>query len=155
MKLTNHKKENSYTIDTFVMRGTITMTCTEYENAIMFLLREYQKAVKKCDTYTRDSLSGLKLLAVPRLSSLGVCATKLIVKKYGLTGYKDQNYGIRVTDGFDSAYSDKTACAKCGNPNTMYFCNNDYCNVSQEKQGKCFSCGSQVEVDKDYHLNCK
>ena len=96
MKLTNHNKNNSYTIDTYVMRGTIEMTPQEWTRAYLWLWDQYQKAVKDIETYKRDSLSSLKR-ENGRLFSIGVLATRLIAKKYGLQNYKDQNYGIKLS----------------------------------------------------------
>ena len=97
MKLINHKKDNAYDIDTYVMRGTIEMTQKEYAKAFLFLRAKYHKAVKNCDTYVRDSLSSLDMFRGTGYISLGVCATSLIAKKYGLKNYKDINYGIKIT----------------------------------------------------------
>jgi hypothetical protein len=97
MKLTNHHKENSYTHNTYVMRGTIEMTREEYANAFQWLCRMYEKAVKECNTYVRDGLSSLLLQKDTQIFfSLGVTATKMIAKKYGLKNYKDVNYCIRI-----------------------------------------------------------
>ena len=96
MKLINHKRDNSYDIDTYVMRGTIEMTSDEYDQVYAYLKETYNQAVKNCDTYVRDSLSSLKYFMGIGYISLGVCATKLIVNKYHLESYKDQNYGIKV-----------------------------------------------------------
>lgn len=101
MRLTNHQKDNSYTIDTYVMRGTITMSLSEYKDAVEYLKRTYTRAVKLCDTYTRDSLSPFSFyyghIEKPiKPVCFGVCATQLLVTKYRLPNYKDQNYGIVI-----------------------------------------------------------
>lgn len=95
MKLINHKRDNSYDIDTYVMRGTIEMTPQEWTKAYLWLWGQYQKAIKDIDTYKRDSLSSLKR-DKGLLFSIGVLATSLLAKKYHLKGYKDQNYGIKL-----------------------------------------------------------
>lgn len=49
-------------------------------------------------------------------------------------------------------------CKKCGNPNTMYWCDN--CESNQEESGECLICGHtngvkyMVVPDEDYHDNC-
>ncbi len=49
-------------------------------------------------------------------------------------------------------------CKNCGNPNTIYWCDN--CESNQEHEGECFNCGHAdgvsyvVVLDEDYHLNC-
>lgn len=102
MKLINHKDSGSYDVDTYVMRGIIEMTTKEYKNCLDYLKKEDQKAVKKIDTYTRDSLSFMqhysgKVYETPKsIISVGVHATSLIAKKYGLKNYKDINYGIKI-----------------------------------------------------------
>ena len=96
MKLTNHRKDNSYTIDTYVMHGTIEMSRPEYQKVYLYLWGQYQKAIKDIETYKRDGLSSLGCTREKNLFSFGVVATKLIVKRFGLTGYKDQNYGIKI-----------------------------------------------------------
>lgn len=98
MKLTNHNKNNTYDIDTYVMRGTISMTDGEFFTAIKYLQAEYQKAVKNLDTYKRDSLSKLSSIHIDMKQTLciGVEATRLLALKYHLKGYKDQNYGIEI-----------------------------------------------------------
>ena len=104
MKLVNHQDKNCYDIETYVMRGTISMTMKEYEALELELYKRYKKALKKIDTYTRDALSqtleGIKEnrenMKIGRLVSFGVCATKLLVDIFGLKGYKEQNYGIKI-----------------------------------------------------------
>jgi len=96
MKLKNYNGDSFYTIDTYVMRGTIQMTHNEYDKVYDYLSKEKTKAIKNVDTYKRDSLYSLKK-ETKRMFSVGVCATKLIVDKYGLKNYKDVNYGIHVT----------------------------------------------------------
>ena len=95
MKLTNHNDNNSYDIDTYVMRGTITMTPKEWNDAYLYLWNCYQRGITNVETYQRDSLSSLKK-DKGLLFSIGVLATSLLVKKYHLKGYKDQNYGIKL-----------------------------------------------------------
>ena len=95
MKLINHKDSNAYNIDTYVMRGTIEMTPQEWTKAYLWLWGQYQKAIKSVDTYKRDSLSSLKR-EKGRLFSIGVLATSLLAKKYGLKNYKNINYGIKI-----------------------------------------------------------
>lgn len=96
MKLINHNKNNSYDIDTYVMRGTIEMTHKEYVKAYLWLWGQYQKAIKNVETYKRDGLSSLHDIENETLFCLGVTATSLLAKKYHLKGYKDQNYGIKI-----------------------------------------------------------
>jgi hypothetical protein len=98
MKLTNHNKNNSYTINTFVIHGTITMTRKEAEAVTAMLLNEYMKAVKRGDTYTRDSLKTFSMVRMgdASLICIGVRATELIAERYNLQGYKPINYGIKI-----------------------------------------------------------
>ena len=100
MKLINHNKNNSYDINTYVMRGTIEMTRKEFCKVFKYLTNEYHNAELNCITQTRDGLShavdGFK--STGNLFNLGVCATGLIVSKYGLKNYKQQNYGILITE---------------------------------------------------------
>lgn len=95
MKLINHKQNNSYNINTYIMRGTIEMTPKEWLKAYMYLWGQWQKAIKDIDTYKRDGLSSLDTKK-EQLFSIGVSATSLLVKKYHLKGYKNQNYGIKI-----------------------------------------------------------
>ena len=95
MKLQNHNKNNTYDIDTYVMRGTITMTPTEWQKAYLWLLDKKQKATKNIETYTRDSLASLEK-DKGLLFSIGVFATQRLAQKYKLKNYKDQNYGIKI-----------------------------------------------------------
>ena len=97
MKLTNHRKDNSYDIDTYVMRGTIEMTPKEWTKSYLYLCGQWQKAIKNIDTYKRDSLSSIILKSDKgQLFSIGVFATSLFAKRYHLKVYKDQNYGIKI-----------------------------------------------------------
>jgi hypothetical protein len=77
------------------MRGTIEMTPQEWTKTYLWLWGQYQKAIKSIDTYKRDSLSSLKR-DKGLLFSIGVLATSLVAKKYGLKNYKDINYGIKI-----------------------------------------------------------
>lgn len=104
MKITNHNKGN-YTFvspsDSSVMYGTITMTRKEYERAIAFLKRRYGTAKRYNHTYIRDSLAHvfnwtLKHYPQENRICLGVCATELLFKEYGLPRYKKQNYLIVI-----------------------------------------------------------
>jgi len=95
MKLINHNQNNTYEIETYIMRGTIEMSPKEWENSYLYLSEQYKKAVKNTETYTRDSLSSLKK-DKGLLFSVGVLATKLLAIKYKLKNYKDQNYGIKI-----------------------------------------------------------
>jgi len=95
MKLTNTSR--IYDINTFVMRGTISMTQEEWGKAYIFLKKRYSKAKKNCETYTRDSLYNIiKEEPKDKVFNIGIYATRLIVEKYGLKNYKDVNYGIRI-----------------------------------------------------------
>lgn len=105
MKLTNHKKDNAYTIPKSgtVVRGTITMTLNEYQDACAYLKRTQARASKVCDTYTRDALSVFSFFTgktgypTEKVICLGVCATQHIATHYQLKNYNpDINYGIRV-----------------------------------------------------------
>lgn len=96
MKLINHKKDNAYTIDTFVMNGTITMTYKEYVKVMKYLTETYEEAVKEVNTFVRDSLTHAIIPQHKDLFSFGVLATKLIAIHYHLKGYKSQNYGIQI-----------------------------------------------------------
>ena len=100
MKLTNHSDSNIYDINTYIMRGTISMTQEELLEVYPFLLRELKKAIKNVDTATRDGLWNIKDRFNHRRGKrkfcLGITATRLIVKKYNLKNYKDVNYGIKI-----------------------------------------------------------
>jgi len=105
MKLTNHNKNNSYTIpkESTIARGTITMTLAEYKDACSYLNRTYKRAYELCDTYMRDSLSlfsfftGDTTYPKEKIVCFGVCATEHIATHYQLKNYKhDINYGIEV-----------------------------------------------------------
>lgn len=95
MKLINHNKNNTYDIETYVMRGTIQMTSKEWKKSYLWLWGQYQKAIKDIETYKRDGLSSLKS-DKGLLFNIGVVATSLLVKKYKLNNYKNQNYGIEI-----------------------------------------------------------
>lgn len=101
IKLINHN--DYYDINGTVIRGTITMSSTDYKKTLDYLKKVYLKALKDCDTYKRDSLSFMqhytgKIYETPKsIISLGICATKLIVGRYKLKNYKDINYGIKIT----------------------------------------------------------
>lgn len=101
MKLINHKNGNYYECAGGIMRGTISMTIDEYKQSMRFLASERKRAIKKCDTAIRDGLAFVKGFAYvyshpSEPISLGVTATKLITKHFGLKNYKDQNYAIKV-----------------------------------------------------------
>lgn len=96
MKITNHNPNNTYDIDTYVMRGTIEMTPQEWREAYSFLQKKYKQAAQKTDTYPRDSLASIRKNS-GLLFSVGVPATQLLFKKYKLKNYKNQNYGIKIT----------------------------------------------------------
>ena len=100
MKLINHRRNNNfYDIDNYVMRGTITMTRAEFQNAMEVLQRRLNRAIKECDTYIRDGLMSKSWIVEPKaksLFSLGVVATKLIANQYGLKNHRKQNYGIQI-----------------------------------------------------------
>ena len=96
MRITNHNVKNSYDVNTYVMRGTITMTRKEYQKAFKWLQSEYSKAIENCETYKRDSLCSLHDVKGDGVVSLGVYASQMIAKKYGLKGYKNHNYGIKI-----------------------------------------------------------
>ena len=100
MKLKNHNKNNTYEIDSYVMRGTIEMSPSEWQKSYLYLWEQYKKAIKSIDTYKRDSLSSLKK-DTGLLFSVGILATQLIVKKYKLKNYKDQNYGIQIIYSYE------------------------------------------------------
>lgn len=102
MKLINHRQGYNYEYkdgEQCFIRGTITMTRKESEAVTCMLTNEYQKALKSCDTYTRDALGG-KITSIrdkdATLLCLGVCATKLIVDRYNLKNYKDVNYCLKI-----------------------------------------------------------
>lgn len=95
MKVINHQKNNFYDLDTYIMRGTIEMTPKEWTKAYLWLWGQYQKAIKDIATYERDSLSSLKR-EQGKIFSIGVCATKLLFKRFKLKNYKDQNYAIKI-----------------------------------------------------------
>ena len=99
MILNNHNKNTAYNLDcgTYI-KGTIKMTYAEWCEAYHFLQNEYKKAVKKTETYKRDSLNyALKQFDRKKPFSIGVTGTFEIVKKYNLLGkYKNQNYAIKI-----------------------------------------------------------
>ena len=87
MKLTNKNNSNIYDVDTYVMRGTISMSKDEWKEVLMFLEKEYKKAVKNCDTYIRDSLWNFEKRFEnkgKKIFCLGITATQLLVNKYNL-----------------------------------------------------------------------
>jgi len=99
MKLTNHNKNNHYTIDTFSIWGTIEINQKEYKKVYEFLMAKRDKAIIDVETYMRDSLENIKYFqnkTAGDLFSFGVLATQLVAKKYGLKNYKKQNYGIKI-----------------------------------------------------------
>lgn len=100
MKLTNHPNSNIYDINTYVMRGTITINQEEFEKISEFLIKIEKEAIKDCNTYVRDGLSGIKKRLKNRKGKrkfcLGITATRLIAGQYNLKNYKDVNYGIRI-----------------------------------------------------------
>ena len=95
MKLLNHNANNTYDINTFTMRGTITMTPAEWQKSYLWLWGQYQKAIKNVETYKQDSLASLKK-DKGLLFSIGVLATQLLAKKHKLKNYKNQNYGVKI-----------------------------------------------------------
>lgn len=105
MQLKNHYEKNEYNLeDGTRIKGTIVMSFEEYKKVILFIEKEYQKAVKKIDTYKRDSLGvslakeKKRMKTLGRYVCLGIEATKLIVKKYKLEKYKGQNYAVLITN---------------------------------------------------------
>lgn len=96
MKLNNHSGNNVYDINTYVMRGTITMTPGELEEVVSYLKKEYKRAKQRANTYIRDSLYKFENRIIGKSFSLGVTASRLIANKYKLEKYKNQNYGIRI-----------------------------------------------------------
>lgn len=99
MKLINHRKEYAYTINTYVMDGTIQMTSKEFQSVMEFLQKKLNQAIKNCDTYVRDSLMSKSWIVEPTVKSffsLGVVATKLIANEYNLKNHRKQNYGIQI-----------------------------------------------------------
>ena len=153
MKLTNHNDNNTYTIDTYVMRGTIEMTKQEFKEAKIFLLNQYNKAVLEVDTYTRDSLSNLVNTGKihreqPEYSSWGVCATKLIAEKYSLKNYKSQNHGIKINDATPAI---KHPCIYCedNQPSEHFLCD-------MRGVGMCDDCyNADKEHDGHIHEPCQ
>lgn len=101
MKVTNHQKGNFTYCGSSVMYGTIEMTQKEWLCALAYLKKCYTKAKAQCDTYIRDSLSHVFNYTLPNTVSdapvcVGVCATELLFKHYGLERYKKQNYQIVI-----------------------------------------------------------
>lgn len=104
MKITNHHKGNFTYVDeddSSVMYGTIEMSRDEFNDAIEFLRLQKQIATKRIDTYTRDALNHVFSWTLPhyqhkRRMCLGIRATELIFKHYGLPRYKMQNYVIQI-----------------------------------------------------------
>ena len=97
MKLINKTKSNYYTIDTYVMRGTVIMTKEESQDVYDYLQNAYKIAKENCVGYTRDCLYMIKDFDFTKKKShfsLGIHATQLVVDRFNLKGYKDQNYGF-------------------------------------------------------------
>jgi hypothetical protein len=100
MKIINHY--NWYTLpnDSTIIHGTIEMTEKELQKVFKYLTKEYEKAIKKCNTSIRDGLATLKNKKYTHQNinhfSIGITATKLLFKKYNLPRYKDQNYAIKI-----------------------------------------------------------
>lgn len=98
--LKNYNKQNHFNLsDGTYIKGVIKMDYQDFCKVYEFLRREYKKAVKKIDTYKRDSLA--KAIDVKNFDrykpfSVGITATKLIAKKFNLDRYKDQNYAIII-----------------------------------------------------------
>ena len=57
---------------------------------------------------------------------------------------------VHLYMGYDD--EDGTTCTKCGNPATMYWCNE--CEANHEEENCCPACGGKCEVDKRYHKDC-
>jgi len=99
MKLINHKKNNIYDIDTYVMRGTIIMNEKEFTETWRALQTAYKRSLKECNTNIRDGLSRIASGAYPDTKKrfcLGITASSLIALKYNLKNYKRHNYGIKI-----------------------------------------------------------
>jgi hypothetical protein len=103
MKLTNHKKGNYPHIEGTIMHGTIKMTKIEWHNVDVFLRKEYKKAEKTCNTYTRDGLKRLfgNLYGIePKENTpfcIGITATTLMAYHFAVIGYKsNRNYRIII-----------------------------------------------------------
>jgi hypothetical protein len=99
MTLINHQNNYSYDIDTYVMRGTITMTKKEWQEAYNWLKSTYLQTIPSISINIFDSLSSL--FSKPfdhnqRLFFIGVEATRLIATKYNLERYRAINYGIHI-----------------------------------------------------------
>ena len=92
MRVTNYHRNNYRYIDDCIVRGSIKMTFEEFLEAEKYLKKEYQKAVKDCNTYIRDNLCYTKLLPEHGNVVMGVTATELVFKRYKLPRYKQQNY---------------------------------------------------------------
>lgn len=97
MRAINHNRDNYYwDRDGTTIHGTIYMNWNEYGQAEKMLTREYKKAIKNIDTYTRDNLHYVRFIDDNGLVNMGVTATRLIFKHFKLPRYKDQNYMVIV-----------------------------------------------------------
>ena len=102
MKIINHNKNNAtYGKDGTVYRGTIAMTRLELEKAIDYLKQEYKRAMKRTDTYKRDTLAFIaRLKEINDLESLGVTGSCLVVTHFPCMGRMKAgiNYRVKIID---------------------------------------------------------
>lgn len=99
MMLKNYYSKNHFWLDDgTTIKGIIEMNYQEWCDVYHFLQNEYKKAVKKIETYKRDSLNyALKQFDKKKPFSIGITGTYEIVKKYNLLNkYKNQNYAIKI-----------------------------------------------------------
>jgi len=105
MILKNFQNKNYFNLhDGTSIRGSITMSNYQYSNVKNMIGREKEKATLRCNTYIRDSLSNINNRLDKKVGgsistdmySVGVVATTLIVDRYSIKGYKNQNYILVV-----------------------------------------------------------
>ena len=94
MRVVNHREDNSYTISTSVMRGTIYMTREEFNEA-------YDRIKEINDNNGHDwSMSNMSLWKpledYVSILCIGVSNTQTLFDIYGLKWYKAQNYWIII-----------------------------------------------------------
>lgn len=102
MKLINHNKDNYTYFADCVIRGTITLTQAELDQATKHLFktrkwvddRNYATFYKKI---LREDLKRKTIIKNGYLINIRVSATKGLVEFLGLPNYKLNNYQIEVT----------------------------------------------------------
>lgn len=95
MKLRNHYKNYTYFNDT-VIKGTITMTSSEWKTALKYLNHHkvtsyyFDKTIFKQDIERKEQTKNGYLI------NIRVSATEILVRKYSLKHYQRHNYQILV-----------------------------------------------------------